>query len=217
MSNKQWKLAWKHDQIEFHQEQVNPLLQSYWPMLALPPQSTVFVPLCGKSLDMAWLLAQNHRIVGVEVSSIAVAAFFAANGLVPKQRHVGKLICWSCRHVEIYCGDFFDLTASMLQAVAAVYDRAALLAFSPQQRKRYVAYLQTILPQQVPILLLSTEYPDSAISGQPFTVDAEIVALYAPAFHVELLHAEYGHETHPGYGHTELEVIEEKVYLLRAQ
>ncbi|MBS1207710.1 MAG: thiopurine S-methyltransferase [Proteobacteria bacterium] len=218
MSGKLWKQAWENDQIDFHQAAPNPLLQRYWPGLLLAPGANVFVPLCGKSHDMAWLLSQNCRVTGIELSPIAVAAFFRESGLSPSQTRQGRLTRWHCERLDIYCGDIFDLPRSALADIAAVYDRAALLAFGPVMRQRYVRHLRAILPVVSPILLLTTGYPEDAEAGEPpFVIDAEIHALYDADFHIELLHAERGFETHPGQGHVGLSRTEEKAHLLRAR
>lgn len=215
MSCTLWKKAWASNQIDFHQIEINPLLQTYWPALKLPDNAHVFVPLCGKSLDMGWLLAQGHRITGVETSPIAVAAFFQAQQLAPIQTRLGKLTRWHTEQVDIYCGDYFSLSQRDLAGVNVVYDHAALLAFSPAMRPRYVHHLVNILPQNSQILLLATGYPDADEPDNLQEIDAEIMALYQAGFSIELLHGEAGFERHPGYGHDQTERTEEKVYLLR--
>jgi Thiopurine S-methyltransferase (TPMT). len=35
----------------------------------------VLVPLCGKSLDMDWLLDAGYKVFGIELSNIAIQAF----------------------------------------------------------------------------------------------------------------------------------------------
>ena len=77
MSNQRWKAKWKADDIAFHQHKIHPHLIRFWPQLALPVGATVLVPLCGKSLDLGWLHQQGHRVIGVELSHIAIAAYFA--------------------------------------------------------------------------------------------------------------------------------------------
>ena len=216
MSNKLWKKVWENNQIDFHQSHTNSLLQDYWSVLALPFDAHVFVPLCGKSRDIQWLLSQNCHVMGVELSAIAVAAFFAENQLIPHKTRHGKLIRWQCDKITIYCGDFFDLKQQDLLGIVAVYDRAALLALSPAVRKRYVRHMHHILPQACPTLLLTTEYPDEHAVDTHWVIDTEITALYETAYSIELLHGEQGFETHPGYGHSVTERTEEKVYLLRA-
>ena len=45
-------------------------------------QRGVFVPLCGKSLDLEWLRDRGHAVSGVEISAIAVEAFFMEQGIL---------------------------------------------------------------------------------------------------------------------------------------
>lgn len=215
MSCKLWKQAWAENQIDFHRSMVNPLLQTYWPVLNLPDQARVFVPLCGKSLDMSWLLSCGYRITAVETSPIAVAAFFHANQLIPVSSRQGRLTRWQAGPIDIYCGDYFDLSRDALADVAAVYDYAAMQAFSPEMRPRYVRHLMNILPPGCQVLLLSTGYPEAGEPDNLQVIDADIAALYQAGFSIELLHGEAGFETSPGYGHRYPEPTEEKVYLLR--
>ncbi len=216
MSNQQWEYAWKNNQIDFHQTEINPLLQDYWATLALPNNAPVFVPLCGKSEDMQWLLLQNYQVIGIEISPIAVAAFFTEHQLTPNKTRHGKLTRWQCNNLTIFCGDFFDLNKHDLIGVLAVYDRAALLALSPVKRKRYVRHMRTILPENCPTLLLTTEYPEIDTIDSLEMIDGEIVNLYQRSYNIQLLHAESSVENFPGHGHDITERTEEKVYLLQS-
>src|SRR3546814_8021419 len=98
------------------------------PPLGLATGSRVFVPLCGKSLDMAWLAARGHRVLGVELSPLAVGQFFDENGLAPTKRESPLGTHFTAGPIEIICGDAFALDAQTLADCAAVYDRAALIA-----------------------------------------------------------------------------------------
>ena len=139
MDSEFWHQRWREGRIGFHQAQATPLLVAHWPTLELPRDSRVFVPRAGKSLDMPWLAAQGHRVLGVELSPLAVARFFEERGLVPRvhDSHLGR------HHVagaiELICGDVFDLDAQVLADCAAVYDRAALIALPPELRRRAAA------------------------------------------------------------------------------
>jgi thiopurine S-methyltransferase len=48
-----WQQRWRDNQIGFHQQQVTPLLEQYWDAIGVAAGGQVFVPLAGKSLDMA--------------------------------------------------------------------------------------------------------------------------------------------------------------------
>lgn len=49
-----------------------PPLKTYWPSLEIEQNATVLVPLCGKTLDIDWLVDQGYDIIGVDVSEIAL-------------------------------------------------------------------------------------------------------------------------------------------------
>lgn len=67
MDKTYWEGVWRNDDLGFHQPQVNRHLQRFWQRLELIPNGRVFVPLCGKSLDMDWLLSEGHEVIIEEV------------------------------------------------------------------------------------------------------------------------------------------------------
>ena len=170
-----WHARWQTGQIGFHQNEINPYLVRYWTSLQLEPQSRVFVPLCGKTLDMIWLLDQGHTVIGNEISQLAVEAFFRENRLTPAIRQQAAYTSWSCDRMEILCGDFFDLVPTDIGRIDAIYDRAALIALPPGQRARYVTRITQLLKPQTPCLLVTLDYEQGKMSGPPFAVSADEV------------------------------------------
>lgn len=166
-----WEDCWQRGDIGFHQPRVLPLLQKHWPALVLPAGSRVLVPLCGKSLDMHWLAEQGHRVLGVELSPLAVEAFFDEAGLLPA-RHASRLgEHWTAGAFEIICGDAFALKAEDLAGIAGVYDRGAMVALPAPMRRRYVDSVYAALPDGCHGLLLTLEYPQHEMAGPPFDID----------------------------------------------
>ncbi|MFK5914084.1 MAG: thiopurine S-methyltransferase [Woeseiaceae bacterium] len=173
-----WHERWENKLTGFHLDEVNPLLTRYWSQLSLPRKSRVFVPLCGKSLDLIWLSQQGHQVVAVELSGLAVSAFFAENNLTPEQKVIGKLECWTAENITIYCGNFFDLTADILGNIDAVFDRASLIALPTAMREEYAAKLHELTPSAVK-MLITLEYEQSKMDGPPFSVTGdEVNSLY---------------------------------------
>jgi thiopurine S-methyltransferase len=174
-----WLERWQKGQTGFHQSTVMPLLQKYWPQLSLQKDSQVLVPLCGKSLDMVWLAQQGFRVLGVELSPLAINAFFTENNLQATaydspegRRHVAG-------RIEILCADILTLNAATLAQCTGVYDRAALVALPPDMRIRYVQHVYTQLPREYRGLLLTLDYSQELMDGPPFAVgDAEVQALF---------------------------------------
>nr|MBL8411758.1 hypothetical protein [Dechloromonas sp.] len=92
--NELWQQCWRDRDTGFHQTTVNPSLIRFWPSLGLDKSERIFVPLCGKSLDLLWLARQGHPVIGVELSPLAVRAFFKESRLQPSRRKVGKFTLW---------------------------------------------------------------------------------------------------------------------------
>jgi thiopurine S-methyltransferase len=183
-----WLERWEREEIGFHQNEYNSYLRLYWEELHLTPGSEVFVPLCGKSRDMLWLRERGYQVLGVELSAIAVQAFFKENGYTPQHIIREKVECYEANGIRILCGDFFDLSKNDLAKVSAVYDRASLIALPPEMRVRYVRHLVSILPPAKQILLITVDYPQSEMQGPPFSVSSdEVEALYREHAEVRLL------------------------------
>lgn len=182
-----WHQRWSNQQIGFHLEHVNPHLLRHYAALALSPAQRVLVPLCGKTLDIGWLLAQGVRVVGAELSEIAVQALFSALGLVPVSRQVGALMHYQAGPLEVWQGDLFALTAAQLGQVDAIYDRAALVALPPEMRGPYGLHLRQ-LSNTARQLLISFDYAPTLHAGPPFSVNAaELHMHYGTHYALHLL------------------------------
>lgn len=188
MKKEYWLERWRQEEIGFHQSEINPYLSRYWPELQVAPGKQVFVPLCGKSRDMIWLREQNLSVLGVELSPLAVEAFFKENGYSPRHIIGEKFDQWDAGGIRLLCGDFFDLKKDHLAQVNAVYDRASLVALPPETRDAYTDHLLCILPPAIRILLVTFDYPQAEMSGPPFAVStAEVEALYGKRTDIRLL------------------------------
>jgi thiopurine S-methyltransferase len=188
MDREFWLDRWQKNLIGFHREEVNPHVLAFWPTLGLGPGSRILVPLCGKSRDMIWLAAQGHRVLGVELSPVAVRDFFAENALSPVVDRVGEFERWSAGEIVLLCGDYFHLATENLADVSGIYDRAALVALPMHMRARYASHLQTLLPAPLPMLLVTMEYPQAEMSGPPFSVgEDEVRALYGARYEIDRL------------------------------
>lgn len=216
MENNYWLDRWAHENIGFHQNDINPYLVQYWRELRLVPGSGVFAPLCGKSRDMLWLREQGHAVLGVELSGIAVQAFFKENKTIPHHHMVReKLDRFEANGISILCGDFFGLNKDDLARVSAVYDRASLVALPPIIRKRYACHLTKILPPASQILLITFDYPQSEMMGPPFAVSSgEVEVLFHEYADVRQLAKFDGLEQNPRFQERGLSQIQESVFLL---
>jgi len=210
-----WHERWQLGQIGFHQAEINLHLQQFWAHLQAPPAARVFVPLCGKSRDMLWLRAQGHEVLGVEISPLAVQAFFDENGLQPQVMRHGAFEVYRADGLQIYCGDFFALQPEQLTGVGAVYDRASLIALPPDMRPAYAARMHALLNDGTRTLLVAFEYPQHEMDGPPFSVsEAEVRALYGAHCSVRKLHELDILDQEPRFRARGLTRLQEKIYLL---
>ena len=210
-----WNRRWRKNEIAFHQQEINTHLQHFWSRLGLKPGERVFVPLCGKSLDMLWLASQGYRVLGVEISRLAVESFFRENELNPQIRQEDRFEVWQVDAFTLLCGDFFALVPAVLGGIASVYDRASLIALPPAMRQQYASHLTAILPPSANMLLVTLEYPQDAIQGPPFSVEEpEVQASYGNAYDIERLYVHDALPENPRF-HDRLSRLEEKVYLLK--
>jgi len=217
MDPQHWLDRWDNGQIGFHQGHVNTHLETFWSGSGIAPGCRVFVPLCGKSLDMLWLRAQGHEVLGIEISPKAVSDFFEEHGLEPSVSRDATFERWQSDGLTLLVGDFFDLRAADLQGVGAVYDRASLIALPPSMRSTYARHMAHIKPAGATTLLISVEYPQAEMNGPPFSVEeTEVRALYEPAYRVECLADIDALPDNPRFQQRGLSRLHEKVYRLRA-
>ena len=169
-----WHERWQKNNIGFHEEKPNDLLTRYFDHLNLNKGSRIFLPLCGKTRDIDWLLSKGYQIVGIELSELAINQLFEELGIEPKISKEEKLIHYTSEGLNIFAGNFFDLTREQLQLVDAIYDRAALVALPEDMRIRYTSHLRTITNNVIQ-LLITFEYDQAQMEGPPFSISGEEV------------------------------------------
>lgn len=211
-----WHNRWDNGLVGFHMDDVNPYLQKYWPVLDVQPGQQVFVPLCGKSVDMLWLAGQGYQVLGVELSPVATEQFFSENGLIAEKSQHGNFQVWQSGDIRIYCGDFFALTPDMLDDVDAIYDRASLVALPEDMRQDYAAHLQALFAhKEVQTLLVSLSYDQEFMQGPPFSViEAEVRNLYQFRYQLRKLCSCEVLEDNARFKDKGLKSLLESVYLL---
>ena len=174
-----WHSKWNTDEIGFHEGTPNALLVEHLAALDLEPGARIFVPLCGKARDLSWLVEQGFRVVGAELSELAVTQFFEELGVEPEVSPAGALVRYRIDGLEIFQGDLFALTTEELGEIDAIYDRAALVALPSKMRDLYSAHLVK-LGSLAPYLVICFTYDQSVMDGPPFSIDeAEVRRLYS--------------------------------------
>ena len=190
-----WQKRWQEGRIGFNQSAVNPLLIKYFNRLNLTAGSRIFVPLCGKSIDMVWLATQGYDVMGVELVETAVQEFFAEQNIEPTvyqqadnpmmKYYQGQL---SGQTITLWVADIFALTAKDIGSINAVYDKAALIALPDDMRVRYseqgrklssdTSKVDGANNEITPQLLLTLNYDQRKKNGPPFSIDGDQLEQY---------------------------------------
>lgn len=210
-----WHSFWARERQGFHEGDVNVYLRRHLPDFGLQQGDAVFVPLCGKAVDLQWLAGQGHPVIGVELSPVAVEAFFEESELPFERSEEGPFTVYRSINITLYQGNYMDLRPHHLEACRLVYDRASLVAIEDFNRPAYVRHLLGLLPEPVPMLLVTLEYDQSKMSGPPFSVPlVEVCELYAPVYRVRELEAVEQIDERPLWRETGLESLLERALRL---
>ncbi len=184
-----WHDRWASKRTGWHQDEPNLLLVNHFPSLSLLKPAHVFVPLCGKTKDIGWLLNEGYTVSGIELNESAVSALFAELNIKPNIEKQGDLLCYTYSNLTVYVGDVFSLSADQLGDVDACYDRAALVALPPAMRVTYTQHIKA-LTKCAPQLLITFTYDQSLVEGPPHSVPAEEVTRhYQSAYRIQSLSA----------------------------
>ncbi|MGF1702465.1 thiopurine S-methyltransferase [Photobacterium makurazakiensis] len=190
-----WHSRWAENRIGFHLDDINPALTKYWSQVNANRDDVVFVPMCGKSVDLTWLAEKHNKVIGVELSDIAVRTFFTEHFYTPMVTTLGNhQTLYEFDEISIYCGDFFS---TQIDPADVVYDRAALIAMPESMRKLYVEKLLSLVKPGGRILLVTLDYPQNEMDGPPFSVPSmDVDALFTNCKITHLGRYDAG-ETHP--------------------
>lgn len=183
-----WHKHWARKTPGFHEGQVNTYLKQYLPLFKLQPGDAIFMPLCGKAVDILWLSRQGFTVIGVELSKVAVESFFEESRLAFTREEAEGLTIYQAPNITLYQGDFMNLKRQHLASCKLVYDRASIVAIESFNRAAYKVKMLELVPAAIPMLMVSLCYDEKQMSGPPFSVPVdEIIELYQPEYRVELL------------------------------
>ncbi|MDX1673111.1 MAG: thiopurine S-methyltransferase [Balneolaceae bacterium] len=186
-----WEKRWQEGRTGWHLDRVYPPLKKFWPLFGLNSTCRVFVPLCGKSLDLLWLHDRGCHVVGNEVAKKAVEQFFRESGRQAATETVSSFTLYRSDEIEIWQGDFFDLHPELFDPFDLIHDRAGLIALPRNRREEYAKKLIEISDQQTSIFLNAFEYDQQEMEGPPYAVfTEEIEALFNGRYDITLLQKE---------------------------
>jgi len=217
-----WHEKWDKNEIGFHLDGPHPWFVRAVKDLNITVGQTVFVPLCGKTHDIDFLLQQDCQVVANELSELAVKALFERLELIPNVSNGLEGLIYQTPSLTVFVGDFFKLTSDELSSVYKtpvqwIYDRAALVALPTGMRKQYAASLTQLCPQAKQVLM-TLDYDQNLMSGPPFSVDQEEVQQhYAAAYGVKVMHQQDIIEKEPRFKQRGLSAFNQRLYCLTPQ
>ena len=210
-----WHRFWQQERLGFHEGRVNRYLQRHLASFDIKPGDMVFMPLCGKAVDILWLAQQGYHVVGVELSEIAVRSFFDEAGIHCEEKSTGDFTVFSANGITLYQGDYMHLRAEHLLDCRLVYDRASLVAIEAFNRLSYAQHMLSIIPARTPMLLITLEYDQQKVSGPPFSVPlGEIAELYAAHYRIEVVESHEQVDERPKWRAAGLESMQESALRL---
>jgi len=188
MDNSFWYEIWLNDETHFHKVETNEYLLQFHHVLGDLKNKTVFVPLCGKSLDLLWFYNQGANVIGAELSDRAIESFFAEHQLDYQKTDETSFSIYEHDKIKIICGDLFQLSSQQVQA-DVIYDRAALVALPEELRERYVQKMVELSKPESQTLLITMSFQSPNDGKPPFTITEEQVQnLYGDHFDIERLY-----------------------------
>ncbi|XP_054983337.1 thiopurine S-methyltransferase [Sorex araneus] len=219
LSLEEWQEKWVTRKIGFHQEQGHKLLKKHLDtFLKGETGLRVFFPLCGKAVEMKWFADRGHSVVGVEISELAIREFFTEQNISYSEEPVGeipgaKVFKSSSGNISLYCCNLFDLPRAPIGKFDRVWDRGALVAVNPGDRKRYADLLLSLTGKGFQYLLAVLSYDPTKHGGPPFYVpDAEVQKLFGSVCSIRPLEkVDALEERHKSWG---IDVLVEQLYLL---
>ena len=210
-----WVARWREGRIQFHADKVNPMLDRYVDRLLPEGSGRVLVPLCGKSLDLGWLVEHGHEVVGVELVEKAVEDLFNGIGGSPTISTQDVFQSWRSDGLEVLVGDLFELDANVSGKFDAIWDRAAFVALRPSDRDRYAPHLQEFLRPNGRILLSTISYEGSKMEGPPFSVSAnEVHRRFGNSLSVEKLEESINTDPNPCFTENGIDRVLEEAWLI---
>ncbi|KAF6773483.1 hypothetical protein AHF37_07110, partial [Paragonimus kellicotti] len=122
-------------------------LKQFWDIFCPPdsPNKYVFVPLCGKSLDLQWMyLNEGCTVVGCDLSETALESFVREHSILGMRRSNvqfknGQLVVMfhtEDRKLRLYLCDLFLMDQSPETQFNFIWDRGSLVAMAPALHRK---------------------------------------------------------------------------------
>jgi thiopurine S-methyltransferase len=217
MEHSFWEGRWLDNQIGWHQSDTERLLLLYGKSLNLKAGSSVLLPCCGKSLDLKYFSEQGYPVTGLELSEVACSSFFEENSLEHTIEKRGDFKHFISEKITLIQGDLFAFDESGFK-FDFIYDRAALIALSKEQRRAYAKKIISWIKPAGHMFLISLEFDESKKPPPPHSVsEEEIHELYEEHFSIEALTREDVLAESEKFKLAGIESLDETTFLLKGR
>lgn len=132
----------------------------------------LFIPMCGKAVDMAVLARMGHSVVGVEFYELAVQVFFNENNITCSKKCVPLLdgILYESDEFDlrVYWTNILQFNPKLENGFDGVCDRGGLESIDIPLRKKNANVLTSILSKGTNYLLDTWDRPPGI--GPPYYI-----------------------------------------------
>jgi len=188
-----WSKRWKDSMLGWHKSDLHHFLKKYGTTIIPNFESTetctedgvrVFFPLCGKTVDMGVLAEEESisEVVGIDGVTKALLEFSDENPdlQIKKAENVGPVETFVGKKITLLRGDFFDIDAVATGGkFDSIFDRASLVAISPDLREKYVDVIGKLIKPGGKILLVTFDRrvgtDEAKAAGPPYSVNEDTV------------------------------------------
>lgn len=198
-----WTKLWNTSTTPWHEQNVNSfLLRHADELIDNREHIRIFVPLCGKTVDMKWLADKGHTVVGLDCSHLALESFFNEHALEfttePVNRLNGVLYKSTTLSISLYCCNVMEFDKANEERFDAVWDHGSLVAVRLADIPRYVEVIRSLMTDDCRYLLETVDYDKKLYDGPPNSfADADVIQeLFGDHFCCRKLSTEEDEEKH---------------------
>jgi thiopurine S-methyltransferase len=188
-----WENRWSMGRTQWHKTEVHASLQKYCDEYLIDGiiggGGRILVPLCGKTVDMAYLARKRvvSEVVGIDGVPKAIEEFIqeqSNEGFDFKEPEtVNGYTTRKGESITLVTGDFFEITLDVINGDASgsnntvlfdgVWDRGSLVAIDPALREQYVDKIGELISKPNGKYLLATflRPNNDTTTGPPFSID----------------------------------------------
>jgi thiopurine S-methyltransferase len=166
MSLNFWSKIWEEGVIRFHQSRYNEIMTMYFDKLDLAGK-VVMVPLAGKTRDINYFLEKGAVVIAIEFYENAIKDYFSENSIAAIQN--GNV--FKTKNLMFYREDFFNFSTDL--QIDYIYDRASIVVFDIEERKKYTAHLTSFMNSKTELLIYSIDHSGPTDFGPPYKIPLE--------------------------------------------